>query len=74
MLKCKIIVAYEEGNVKSPYQAISSIGVTERGNFERKNILHRVRDTEVLAEMHHLSAEGSGAEIGYRAAKTIRGS
>jgi hypothetical protein len=27
-------------------------GVTERGNFEGKNILHRVRDTDVLAEMH----------------------
>ncbi|MCC7163539.1 MAG: thioredoxin domain-containing protein [Anaerolineae bacterium] len=36
---------------------MDAYGVTERGNFEGKNILHRVRDTDVLAEMHRLSAE-----------------
>ncbi len=36
---------------------MDAYGVTERGNFEGKNILHRVRDTDVLAEMHRMSAD-----------------
>ena len=36
---------------------MDAYGVSERGNFEGKNILHRVRDTDVLGEMHRLSAE-----------------
>jgi uncharacterized protein YyaL (SSP411 family) len=36
---------------------MDAYGVTANGNFEGKNILHRARDTDVLAEMHRLSAE-----------------
>lgn len=35
---------------------MDAYGVTVQGNFEGKNILHRVRDTDVLVEMHKLDA------------------
>ncbi len=31
---------------------MDAYGVTTQGNFEGKNILHRVRDDDVLAELH----------------------
>lgn len=34
---------------------LDAYGVTERGHFEGKNILHLTRDLDVLAAMHHLS-------------------
>ena len=36
---------------------IDAYGVTERGNFEGKNILYVARDLDVLAAMHNLSDE-----------------
>src|SRR3954452_487164 len=33
---------------------MDAYGVTDKGNFEGKNILHRARDTDVLAQMHRL--------------------
>ncbi|MCC7165728.1 MAG: thioredoxin domain-containing protein [Anaerolineae bacterium] len=50
-----LIVSKSKQDVSDAALFMDAYGVTERGNFEGKNILHRTRDTDVLAEMHRLS-------------------
>ncbi|MCC7161006.1 MAG: thioredoxin domain-containing protein [Anaerolineae bacterium] len=52
-----LIVSKSKQDVSDAALFMDAYGVIERGNFEGKNILHRVRDTDVLAEMHRMSAE-----------------
>ena len=47
---------------------IDAYGVTERGNFEGKNILYVARDLDVLAAMHNLSID----EVETRLAAALR--
>jgi len=50
-----LIVSKKPTNETNDVQLfMDAYGVTAQGNFEGANILHRVRDTDVLAEMHKL--------------------
>ncbi len=52
-----LIVSKSKQDVNDAALFMDAYGVTERGNFEGKNILHRARDTDVLAEMHCMTGE-----------------
>jgi uncharacterized protein YyaL (SSP411 family) len=52
-----LIVSKSKQDVNDAALFMDAYGVTAQGNFEGKNILHRVRDTDVLAEMHRMSAD-----------------
>jgi len=52
-----IVSKSKPGETNDAALFMDAYGVTEKGNFEGKNILHRMRDTDVLAEMHRLSPE-----------------
>ncbi|MCC7163523.1 MAG: thioredoxin domain-containing protein [Anaerolineae bacterium] len=52
-----LIVSKSKQDVSDTALFMDAYGVTERGNFEGKNILHRTRDTDVLAEMHRMSGD-----------------
>lgn len=51
-----LIVSKTKTDTNDAQLFVDAYGVTASGNFEGKNILHRARDTDVLAEMHHLKA------------------
>lgn len=51
-----LIVSKSKSDANEAQLVMDAFGVTERGNFEGKNILHRARDNDVLAEMHQLDA------------------
>ncbi len=44
---------------------VDAYGVTERGNFEGKNILYVARDIDVLAAMHNLSMEEAETRLAF---------
>jgi uncharacterized protein YyaL (SSP411 family) len=52
-----LIVSKSKSDATDAALLMEANGVTERGNLEGKDILHRARDTDVLAELHRLSAE-----------------
>ncbi len=49
-----LIVSKTKSDAVNAELVMDAFGVTARGNFEGKNILHRARDNDVLAAMHHL--------------------
>ncbi len=49
-----LIVSKTKSDAVDAELVMDAFGVTARGNFEGKNILHRARDNDVLAAMHHL--------------------
>jgi uncharacterized protein YyaL (SSP411 family) len=52
-----LIVSKSKQEVNDAALFMDAYGVTAQGNFEGKNILHRARDTDVLAEMHRMSED-----------------
>jgi len=51
-----LIVSRARSDTNDAQIFMDAYGVTANGNFEGKSILHRARDTDVLAEMHRLEA------------------
>ncbi len=49
-----LIVSKTRQDTNDAQLFMDAYGVTANGNFEGKNILHRVRDNDVLAAMHKL--------------------
>ncbi len=49
-----LIVSKAKTDTNDAQLFMDAYGVTDKGNFEGKNILHRERDTDVLAQMHRL--------------------
>lgn len=49
-----LIVSKTKTDTNDAQLFMDAYGVTANGNFEGKNILHRVRDNDVLAAMHNL--------------------
>lgn len=49
-----LIVSKTKSDAVDAELVMDAFGVTARGNFEGKTILHRARDNDVLAAMHHL--------------------
>jgi uncharacterized protein YyaL (SSP411 family) len=49
-----LIVSKSKQDVNDAALFMDAYGVTAQGNFEGKNILHRMRDNDVLAAMHKL--------------------
>lgn len=49
-----LIVSKSRSDTNDAQLFMDAYGVTDKGNFEGKTILHRVRDTDVLAQTHRL--------------------